>query len=102
MSLQHPGETYSQAIDARRPSEYGGGACTVLVRRVNGTVELLFHADPRTGAVMTAAQAVEVGEALTVAAEGLTLHRGPASNRADEPMPSGQRLPGAPVIHTAG
>ena len=36
------------------------------------------------------------------AAEGLTLHRGPASNRADEPMPSGQRLPGAPVIHTAG
>ena len=55
MSLQHPGETYRQAIDARRPSEYGGGACTVLVRRVNGTVELLFHADPRTGAVMTAA-----------------------------------------------
>jgi hypothetical protein len=52
--------------------------------------------------VMTPAQAVEVGEALTMAAEGLTLHRGPASNRADEPRPSGQRLPGAPVIHTAG
>ena len=61
-----------------------------------------FHADPRTGAVMTPAQAVEVGEALTMAAEGLTLHGGPTSNRADEPRPSGQRLPGAPVIHTAG
>jgi hypothetical protein len=44
---------------------------------VNGTVELLFHADPRTGAVMTPAQAIEVAEALTVAAEDLTLHRRP-------------------------
>ncbi|MGB8198760.1 MAG: hypothetical protein WCF33_03525 [Pseudonocardiaceae bacterium] len=41
----------------------------MLVRRVHGQVELLFHADPRTGAVMTPAQAVEIAEALTVAAE---------------------------------
>ena len=79
MSVQHLGETYRRAIDARRPSEYGGGVWTVLVRRVNGTVELLFHADPRTGAVMTPAQAIEVAEALTVAAEDLTLHRRPGS-----------------------
>jgi hypothetical protein len=77
VSVQHLGETYRRAFDARRPSEYGGGVCTVLVRRVNGTVELLFHADPRTGAVMTPAQAIEVAEALTVAAEDLTLHRRP-------------------------
>jgi hypothetical protein len=69
VSLQHPGETYRHAIEARRPREYDGGACTVLVRRVDSTVELLFHADPRTGAVMTSAQAIEVARALTEAAK---------------------------------
>jgi hypothetical protein len=69
VSVQHPGETYRHAIDTRRPSEYGGEACTVLVRRVDATVELLFHADPRTGAVMTPAQAIEVAQALTEAAK---------------------------------
>lgn len=31
VSPQHPGETYRHAIDARRVTEYGGGACTILV-----------------------------------------------------------------------
>jgi hypothetical protein len=55
------------AIDALQPSEYGGGTCTVLVRRIDGRVELLFHACPETGAVMSPAQAVEIAAALTEA-----------------------------------
>jgi hypothetical protein len=70
VSRQHPGESYRHAIDARRPSAYGGGTCTVLVRRIDGRVELLFHACPETGAVMTPAQAIEIAEALTEAAKG--------------------------------
>jgi hypothetical protein len=69
LSRQHPGETYRHAFDVRRPSEYGDGACTVLVRCVHGQVELLFHADPTTGAVMTPAQAAQIAAALTEAAE---------------------------------
>jgi hypothetical protein len=69
VSRQHPGESYRHAIEARRPREYGGGICTVLVRRIDGRVELLFHACPETGAIMTPAQAVEIAEALTKAAE---------------------------------
>jgi hypothetical protein len=69
VSRQHPGESYRHAIDARRPNEYGGGTCTVLVRRIDGRVELLFHACPETGAVLSSAQAVEIATALTVAAE---------------------------------
>ena len=69
MSRQHPGESYRHAIDARRPSKYGGGTCTVLVRRIDGRVELLFHACPETGAVMTPAQALEIAAALTEAAK---------------------------------
>ena len=56
-------------IDARRPIQYGGGACNLLLRSVNGHVELLFHATPQTGAVLTRQQAVELAQALTVAAD---------------------------------
>jgi hypothetical protein len=42
----------------------------VLVRRIDCRVELLFHACPETGAVMTPAQAIEIAEALTEAAKG--------------------------------
>jgi hypothetical protein len=40
-----------------------------LVRRIDSRVELLFHACPETGAVLSSAQAVEIATALTVAAE---------------------------------
>lgn len=62
-------ETHRFALDVRRPSEFGGGMCTVLVRRISGRVELLFHASPETGAVMTPAQAIQIAQALTTAAE---------------------------------
>jgi len=62
-------QKHRHVIDARRPIQYGGGACNLLLRSVNGQVELLFHATPQTGAVMTRAQAVELAQALTVAAE---------------------------------
>jgi hypothetical protein len=62
-------ESHRYAIDAQRPSEYGGGRCTLLVRRLNDQIELLFHATPETGAIMTPAQAVEIAKALTAAAE---------------------------------
>lgn len=56
---------YRHAIDARRTIDYGGGACTLLVfRRIDSSVELLFHASPETGAVLTAEQAVELAQAL--------------------------------------
>ncbi len=61
-------ESYRHAIEARRPSHYGGGACTLLVRRIDGRVELLFHASPETGAILTEGQAVELAQALTAAA----------------------------------
>ncbi|HVE95759.1 MAG TPA: hypothetical protein VNA67_02045 [Pseudonocardiaceae bacterium] len=61
-------ETHRFALDARRPSEFGGGMCTVLVRRVNNRVELLFHASPQTGAVMTPAEAILIAQALATAA----------------------------------
>ncbi len=72
MSLQHPGETYRHAIDGRRPIGYGGGACTVLVRAVDGTVQVLFHADLRTAAVLTEAQIGELTDALTAARRAAT------------------------------
>jgi hypothetical protein len=49
LGTTRPGETYRHVVDARRPFKYGGGACTVLVRRVDVTVEVLFQADLRTG-----------------------------------------------------
>jgi hypothetical protein len=70
-------ETHRFALDARRPSEFGGGLCTVLVRRVNNRVELLFHASPQTGAIMTPAEAILIAQALTTAAE----KRGSAPDR---------------------
>jgi hypothetical protein len=57
----------------------------VLVQRVNGRGELIFHASPETGAIMTPAQAVEIVEALTVAAENRwPCTGGPASEPGDE------------------
>lgn len=61
-------EQYRHVVDAQRPHEFGGGRCNVLIRRVNDHVELLFHADPRTGALLTAEQALEIAQALTKAA----------------------------------
>lgn len=61
-------ESYRHAIEARRPSPYGGGICTLLVRRIGDRVELLFHASPETGAIMTEQQAIELAQALTAAA----------------------------------
>ncbi len=40
-------------LHARRPAETGGGACTLILRRVNGRIELLFHGVLSTGAVPT-------------------------------------------------
>ncbi len=62
---QHPGETYRRAIDARRVS---GGPCTILVRRVEDRVELLFHAVLDTGASLCQEDAAKVAEALRQAA----------------------------------
>jgi hypothetical protein len=56
-------------VEAKRPYEFGGGLCNVLIRRVNDHIELLFHADPRTGALLTGEQAVEVAQALAEAAK---------------------------------
>ena len=67
MSRQRPGESYRHAIDARRPSEYGGGACTILVRRIGDRVELLFHAALNTGAALTREEAAEPSDALRAA-----------------------------------
>src|SRR5436305_853607 len=62
-------ETYRHVVDAKRPYEFGGGLCNVLIRRVNDHIELLFHADLRTGALLSTEQAVEVAQALTTAAK---------------------------------
>ena len=62
-------ETYRHAMEARRVSEYGGGACTLLVRRIDGRIKLLFHAALNTGAVLTQEHAVELALALTKAAQ---------------------------------
>ena len=68
-----PEETHRHCMEAQRTHEYGGGACSLLVRRVPkyyGTgicgyrVELLFHADPATGASLTDEQALRLAEAL--------------------------------------
>ncbi len=63
-------KSYRHAIDARRLFAYGGGACTLLVlRSAEGQVELLFHATPETGAVLTVEQAVELAQALSEATQ---------------------------------
>jgi hypothetical protein len=60
---------HRHVIDARRPIQYGGGACNLLLLNSNDHLELLFHATPQTGAVMTPAQAVELAQALTTTAK---------------------------------
>jgi hypothetical protein len=63
-------KSYRHTIDARRTFDYGGGACTLLVlRRAGNSVELLFHASPETGALLTAEQAMELAQALTEATQ---------------------------------
>jgi hypothetical protein len=57
--LVNANRKHRHVIDARRPIQYGGGACNLLLRTGNGHLELLFHATPQTGAVLTRAQAVE-------------------------------------------
>jgi hypothetical protein len=61
-------ERYRHVIDAKRPHEFGGGLCNLLIRRINDHVELLFHADLRTGAALSTEQAVQVAHALMEAA----------------------------------
>jgi hypothetical protein len=63
-------DKYRHVVAAKRPYEFGGGLCNVLIRRVHDHVELLFHADPRTGALLSPEQAVEAAQALTEAARG--------------------------------
>ncbi|TCP57278.1 hypothetical protein EV191_1011232 [Tamaricihabitans halophyticus] len=62
-------ETFRHALVAQLPFQSGGGACTVLVRRVGGDVQLLFHAVLDTTAVLTKKQVEELVDALTKAAE---------------------------------
>jgi hypothetical protein len=61
-------ESYRAAICARRPADIGGGACNLVVRRVNGRVQLLHHAVLSTGAELSDDQAVELAGYLTTAA----------------------------------
>jgi hypothetical protein len=68
--MTEPAETYRAALWARRPPETGGGACTLLVRRVGGRVQLLFHAVLPTGAELTDEQALELARYLTEAVRG--------------------------------
>ncbi len=63
----NPGETYRAAIQARCPAGTGGGVSTLLVRRVDGRVQLLHHAVLSTGAELTDEQVDEVVAMLTAA-----------------------------------
>lgn len=69
MTGQHPGETYRADLEARRPPECGGGLCTLIVRRVDGRVQLLHHGVLSTGAELSDDQAREVAGYLTAATE---------------------------------
>ena len=62
-------ESAYHCVQGRKMRGYGnGGACSILSRRYDDRVELMFHADPSLGAVLTAAQAREVADALYAAA----------------------------------
>lgn len=69
MTGQHPGETYRASIQTRRPSEFGGGACYLIVRRIDGRIELIFHGATETAAELTNDQAHEVADCLTTATD---------------------------------
>src|SRR5437763_12314260 len=75
---------HRHVIDARRPIQYGGGACNLLLVTSDEHVELLFHATPQTGAVMTPVQAVELAQALTTAVK---------RHQTSAPQPPGMRRP---------
>jgi hypothetical protein len=80
---------HRHVIDARRPIQYGGGACNLLLLNGDEHVELLFHATPQTGAVMTPAQAAELAQALTTLAN----HQTTAPKRPGKPEPRLVRQP---------
>ncbi|MQA16390.1 MAG: hypothetical protein GEV09_20260 [Pseudonocardiaceae bacterium] len=67
----NPGEreTYRAAIETRRPADCGGGTCTLLVRRVDGRVQLLHHGVLSTGAELSDDQARELVGYLTAATQ---------------------------------
>lgn len=62
-------ETYRAAMEARRPADTGGGACTLVVRRLGGRVELLHHGVLSTGAELSDEQARELADYLTNATQ---------------------------------
>lgn len=62
-------ETYRAAMEARRPAETGGGACTLVVRRIGGRVELLHHGVLSTAAELSDEQARELADYLTNATQ---------------------------------
>ena len=61
-------ESYRAGIQAQRPVEAGGGACTLLVLRVGGSVVLSHHAAVATSAVLAVDEALELAGMLTAAA----------------------------------
>ncbi len=65
----NPGETetYRAVLCTRRPVDIGGEACTLIVRRVNGRIELLHHGVLSTGAVLTDDEADELAGRITAA-----------------------------------
>ncbi len=58
MTGKQPGETYRAVMHARRPGD--GEPCTLIVRRVNGRVELLYHGALSTGATLSDDEADEL------------------------------------------
>ncbi|MQA11931.1 MAG: hypothetical protein GEU98_26005 [Pseudonocardiaceae bacterium] len=70
-------ETYRRCIETRRLTEFGGGACTLLVRSLDGCVHVLFHCSPETGAVLTGEQARALADALIDASgDAMPAHAG--------------------------
>ncbi len=67
MTGQRPGETYRASIAARRPSQFGGGPCSLLVRRIGGRVELIFHGATETAAELPDELAAELVNCVTAA-----------------------------------
>jgi len=61
-------ESYRAGIQAQRPFDAGGGACTLLVLRVGGSVVLSHHAAVQTSAVLAVDEAVDLAAMLTAAA----------------------------------
>ena len=88
MTGQQPGETYRAVMHARRPDD--GEPCTLIVRRFNGRVELLYHGVLSTGATLSDDEADELAGHLV----GATRRRVPRDWR---------DLPGhaVPAVHSS-